>query len=107
MINKTKGKVELYTPTEKLINSTAHLLSHFAFPKKNAIFEVDKKMAKTNTIETIAMALLVIGGLNWGLTALGYNIVAMLLGTIPLLEKAVYLLVGLSALYIAYTLMKK
>ncbi len=64
-------------------------------------------MAKDNMIETVAMALLVIGGLNWGLTALGYNIVAMLLGTVPLLEKAVYLIVGLSALYIAYTLIKK
>lgn len=64
-------------------------------------------MGKDNMIETVAMALLVIGGLNWGLTALGYNIVAMLLGTVPLLEKAVYLLVGLSALYIAYTLIKK
>ncbi len=60
-----------------------------------------------NVISKVAMALVVIGGLNWGLVALGYNLVNLLLGTIPLLEKAIYLLVGLSALYVAYTLIKK
>lgn len=60
-----------------------------------------------DVISKVAMALVVIGGVNWGLVALGYNLVNLLLGTIPLLEKAIYLLVGLSALYVAYTLIKK
>lgn len=60
-----------------------------------------------DVVSKVAMALVVIGGLNWGLVALGYNLVNLLLGTIPLLEKAVYLLVGLSALYVAYTMVKK
>lgn len=47
----------------------------------------------------LAFILLVVGGLNWGLAALGYNVVNMLLGSWPAVEKAVYLLVGLSAVY--------
>jgi hypothetical protein len=67
------------------------------------------KMAKgsSNTIETVALALVVIGGLNWGLTALGYNVVNLLLGSIPVLEQVVYLVVALAALYVAYTMVKK
>ncbi|MDD3086247.1 MAG: DUF378 domain-containing protein [Candidatus Iainarchaeum sp.] len=66
-------------------------------------------MAKgsSNTIETVALALVVIGGLNWGLTALGYNVVNLLLGSIPVLEQVVYLVVALAALYVAYTMVKK
>ena len=63
-------------------------------------------MAK-DIVKNIAMALVIIGGLNWGLVALGYNIVTLLLGSIPMLVTAVYLLVGLSALYAAYTMVKK
>jgi len=36
----------------------------------------------------------VIGAINWGLTALGFNLVNMLLGSIPMVEKLVYLLIG-------------
>lgn len=54
-------------------------------------------------LHLIAFALLVIGGLNWGLTAFGYNIVNMLLSNWPAAEKIVYILVGLSALYIGVT----
>ncbi len=51
----------------------------------------------------IAFVLLVVGGLNWGLTAFGYNVVYMLLGAWPMVEQAVYVLVGLSAVYLAIT----
>jgi uncharacterized membrane protein YuzA (DUF378 family) len=50
-------------------------------------------------LHMIAFILLVIGGLNWGLSALGYNIVNMLLGGWPVVEKIIYLLVGLSAIF--------
>lgn len=50
-------------------------------------------------VHVIAFILLVIGGLNWGLTALGYNLVHMILGDWPTVENTVYILVGLSALY--------
>ena len=47
----------------------------------------------------IAFVLLIIGGLNWGLGAFGINLVSMLLGSWPALERIVYLLVGASAVY--------
>ncbi|MEK7558348.1 MAG: DUF378 domain-containing protein [Patescibacteria group bacterium] len=43
--------------------------------------------------------LLVVGGLNWGLTALGWNVVNMILGSWPTVETVVYILVGLAAVY--------
>lgn len=46
----------------------------------------------------VTFILLVVGGLNWGLSALGYNVVNMLLGAWPMVEKTVYILVGVSAL---------
>lgn len=50
-------------------------------------------------IHTITFILLVIGGLNWLLFGFGYNLVNMLLGSWPIVEKIVYILVGLSAVY--------
>lgn len=51
----------------------------------------------------VAWILLVVGGINWGLTAFGYNVVNMLLGSWPMVEQIVYILVGLSALYELFT----
>lgn len=51
--------------------------------------------------------LVIIGGLNWGLVGLGaymgsnWNVVNILLGSWPLLENLVYVLVGLSAILLA------
>ena len=50
-------------------------------------------------LHKIAFTLLVIGGLNWGLSAFGWNVVNMLLGSWPGVETLVYILVGLSAIY--------
>lgn len=47
----------------------------------------------------VTFILLVVGGLNWLLTALGYNVVDMLLGAGSTLAKVVYILVGLSAVF--------
>ncbi len=57
-------------------------------------------------VHMVAFVLLVVGGLNWGLTALGYNVVNLILGSVPLVEMIVYLLVGASAIYIGATHMK-
>lgn len=54
-------------------------------------------------LHLIAFALLVIGGLNWGLVAFDLNLVSMLVGKWPAVEKVVYILVGLSAVYFAAT----
>lgn len=53
----------------------------------------------------IVKVLVIVGGVNWGLVGLGmllgveggYNIVNMLLSSIPVLEAIVYLLVGVAA----------
>ncbi len=51
----------------------------------------------------LAFILLVVGGLNWLLVAFGYNVVEMILGEATTATKVVYVLVGLSALYIMLT----
>lgn len=50
-------------------------------------------------LNQVSWWLMVVGALNWGLTAFGMNLVNMLLGSIPMLEMIVYVLVGLSGLY--------
>lgn len=54
-------------------------------------------------LHMVAFILVIVGGLNWGLTALGFNVVNMIVGAWPMLEQIVYLLVGLSAIYLALT----
>lgn len=52
----------------------------------------------------VAVALLVIGGVNWGLIGLlNYNLVTAVFGAMPGLEQIVYILVGVSAVYVAAT----
>lgn len=62
-------------------------------------------MGKMNFLDYIAIILLIIGGLNWGLSVFSYNLVSALLGT-GLWAKIVYGLVGLSALYSIYSFIK-
>lgn len=56
-------------------------------------------------LHQVAFVLLVIGGLNWGLVGLNptWNVVNMLLGSMPTVEMLVYVLVGLSAVYLGAT----
>jgi uncharacterized membrane protein YuzA (DUF378 family) len=49
----------------------------------------------------LAIVLVIVGGLNWGLYAFGYNLVSILLGWMPILEKVVYVVVALAAIYLA------
>ena len=50
------------------------------------------------TLDTIALILLIIGGLNWGLVgAFQFDLVATLFGEGSALSRLVYVLVGLSA----------
>ncbi len=57
-------------------------------------------------LHVVAFLLAVIGGLNWGLIGLGWfmgadwNVVHMILGSWPQVEWVVYVLVGLSALWL-------
>lgn len=57
-------------------------------------------MKRLKTIHMIAVILLIVGGLNWGLVGLfEYNLVGEILGSIMWLERLIYILVGLSAVY--------
>ena len=68
-------------------------------------------------VEWIAMILVIVGAVNWGLVGLGalmgganWNVVWMLLGSWPTLLNLVYVLVGLSGLWLFwdwYAKMKK
>ena len=51
------------------------------------------------SLHMVTFILLVVGGLNWGLSAFGYNVVDMVLGAGSTLAMLVYVLVGLSAVY--------
>ena len=52
------------------------------------------------SLDIAAVALLVIGGLNWGLVgAANFDLVAALFGPMSALSRVVYLLVGLAAVY--------
>jgi len=56
-------------------------------------------MGKMCGVHKVAWVLLVIGGLNWGLVGINadWNVVHMLLGSWEWVERAVYILVGVSA----------
>lgn len=57
-----------------------------------------------HALDWISMALLIVGGLNWGLVGLfGFDLVATLFGEMSALSRIVYVLVGVSALYAVYT----
>lgn len=52
------------------------------------------------TIDVIAAILLVIGGLNWFLVgALDFDLVKYIFGSLPFIQKAIYIIVGLAAFY--------
>ena len=60
-------------------------------------------------VEWVAMILVIVGAVNWGLVGLGglmgsanWNVVWMLLGSWPMLANVVYVLVGLSGLWLFY-----
>lgn len=54
-------------------------------------------------ISSLAMVLLVVGGLNWGLVGLlDMNLVTMIFGSGSMLTNTVYDLVGVSAIWVAY-----
>ena len=50
-------------------------------------------------VHIIAFILLVIGGLNWLLFAFGWNLVSTIFGAGSTLSMAIYILIGLSAIW--------
>ena len=62
---------------------------------------------KFNTIDWLALVLVIIGGLNWGLVgAFKFNLVETIFGADSALARIVYVVVGLAALYMVFVATK-
>ncbi|MDQ1274871.1 MAG: uncharacterized protein QG610_443, partial [Euryarchaeota archaeon] len=60
-------------------------------------------MAVRNPVDLIALILVIVGGLNWGLIGLlDFNLVAAIFGEGSAFSRIIYILVGLAALYTIY-----
>jgi uncharacterized protein len=65
-------------------------------------------MTEKKTIDLIALVLLIVGGLNWGLVGLlKFDLVATLFGPMSVVSRVVYTLVGVAAIYTIFYLAKK
>jgi uncharacterized membrane protein YuzA (DUF378 family) len=54
-------------------------------------------------LKNVSFVLLVIGGLNWLLDAVGWNLVEALFGVGTTITKVVYIVVGLATLVVLFT----
>ena len=85
-------------------NMTANKYMSFCscFAHINDILRVhiNEEGARMKAVNTVALLLIIIGGLNWGLVGLfEYNLVDSLFGEGSALARVVYTLVGIAALY--------
>ena len=62
--------------------------------------------SKMNILDWIAMSLVFIGAINWGLVAFDINLVTMITGTQVMIAKIIYGLVGLAGIYLLWFLFK-
>lgn len=61
-------------------------------------------MSKGKIFDLVALILVIVGGLNWGLVgAFGFNLVTALFGDGSTISNIVYCLVGVGALYLGAT----
>lgn len=62
---------------------------------------------KLNAIDWLALVLIIVGGLNWGLVgAFKFNLVDSIFGAGSALARVVYVLVGLAAVFMFFTASK-
>ncbi len=74
-------------------------------PSGDSHRQAERKRSLLNTADWAALAFLVIGGINWGLVdAFSLDLIASLFGGMSPVSRVVYLLVGLSAIYLLLTL---
>lgn len=58
-------------------------------------------MKNLNILDIIALVLVIVGGLSWGLIGLlDFDLVAAIFGAMSAVTRIVYILVGLAAIYI-------
>ena len=54
-------------------------------------------------ISKISLILMIVGGLNWGLVGVfNFDLVAFLFGSVGVLTRIIYILIGLSALWMLF-----
>lgn len=59
-------------------------------------------MNKLNVLDWVALVLVLIGALNWGLVGLfSVDLVAVIFGEMTVLSRIIYIIVGLAAVYVA------
>lgn len=64
-------------------------------------------MKNLSTVDWVALILVLVGGLNWGLVGFfKFDLVAAILGNMTLLSRVVYAVVGLATIYMAVIAMK-
>lgn len=64
-------------------------------------------MKNLSVLDWIALVLVLIGGLNWGLVGfLQFDLVAAILGNMSLFSRVVYAVVGLATIYLIAIAMK-
>ena len=69
-------------------------------PNASSASSTPATTATLTAIDWIAMILMIVGGINWGLVgAFNFDLVATLFGQMSTLSRIVYVLVGLAALY--------
>lgn len=75
-------------------------------PERRTIIK-GKHASRMSALDWVAMALMVIGGLNWGMVGLyDIDVVATLFGTQTPVSRTIYTAVGIAALYSLYTASK-
>jgi len=97
----------------KLVSASSCVYTNLIqFPTAFYFFPLSLMLGKT-PLGMVAGVLTLIGALNWGLVGVGdflnrdLNVVEILLGAWPLVVTIVYVLVGLSALFVIFEGLKK
>lgn len=63
---------------------------------------------KFSILDWVTLVLVVVGGLNWGLVgAFDFNLVDSIFGMMSVLSRIIYVLVGLSAIYMIWMALSK
>jgi uncharacterized membrane protein YuzA (DUF378 family) len=62
---------------------------------------------KLSVLDWIALILVIVGGLNWGLIGIfSFDLVGAIFGPMSVISRIVYILVGLSAIYLIFFVTK-
>ena len=60
-------------------------------------------MCKPTYYDWIALIIVIIGGLNWGLIGLfNFNLIGVLFGDMSILSRLIYTIVGIATLYVLF-----